>query len=30
VYRGGDWIKFYVTDEADKAQTEAAVNPDYS
>ena len=25
VYRGGDWIKFYVTDEADKAQTEAAV-----
>ena len=24
VYRGGDWIKFYVTDEADKAQTEAA------
>jgi len=25
VYRGGNWIKFYVTDEADKAQTEAAV-----
>jgi hypothetical protein len=25
VYRGGDWIKFYVTDEADKAQTDAAV-----
>jgi hypothetical protein len=25
VYRGGGWIKFYVTDEADKAQTEAAV-----
>ena len=25
MYRGGDWIKFYVTDEADKAQTEAAV-----
>jgi len=25
VYRGGDWIKFYVTDKADKAQTEAAV-----
>ena len=25
VYRGGDWIKFYVTDEADEAQTEAAV-----
>jgi len=25
VYRGGDWIKFYVTDEADKEQTEAAV-----
>jgi hypothetical protein len=25
VYRGGDWIKFYVSDEADKAQTEAAV-----
>ena len=25
VYRGGDWMKFYVTDEADKAQTEAAV-----
>jgi hypothetical protein len=26
VYRGGEWIKFYVTDEADAAQTEAAVN----
>jgi len=26
VYRGGDWIKFYVTDEADEAQTEAALN----
>ena len=25
VYRGGSWIKFYVTDEADKVQTEAAV-----
>ncbi len=25
VYRGGDWIKFYVTGEADDAQTEAAV-----
>jgi hypothetical protein len=25
VYRGGDWIKFYVTDEADEAQTKAAV-----
>jgi hypothetical protein len=25
VYRGGDWIKFYVTDEADEAQTEAAL-----
>ncbi len=25
VYRGGSWIKFYVTDEADKAQTDAAV-----
>ena len=25
VYRGGNWIKFYVTDEADPAQTEAAV-----
>lgn len=25
VYRGGAWIKFYVTDEADEAQTEAAV-----
>jgi hypothetical protein len=25
VYRGGNWIKFYVNDEADKAQTEAAV-----
>ena len=25
VYRGGSWIKFYVTDEADEAQTEAAV-----
>lgn len=25
VYRGGEWIKFYVTDEADKAQTEATV-----
>jgi hypothetical protein len=25
VYRGGNWIKFYVTDEADEAQTEAAV-----
>jgi len=25
VYRGGDWIKFYVTDAADEAQTEAAV-----
>ena len=25
VYRGGDWIKFYVTDEADNAQTDAAV-----
>jgi hypothetical protein len=25
VYRGGNWIKFYVDDEADKAQTEAAV-----
>ena len=25
VYRGGDWIKFYVTDEADEAQTDAAV-----
>jgi len=25
VYRGGTWIKFYVTDEADEAQTEAAV-----
>jgi hypothetical protein len=25
VYRGGDWIKFYVTDEAGRAQTEATV-----
>ncbi len=25
VYRGGEWIKFCVTDEADKAQTEAVV-----
>ena len=25
LYRGGDWMKFYVTDEADKAQTEAVV-----
>jgi hypothetical protein len=25
VYRGGDWIKFYVTDEATKVQTKAAV-----
>jgi hypothetical protein len=25
VYRGGDWIKFHVTDEANEAQTEAAV-----
>jgi hypothetical protein len=25
VYRGGSWIKFYVTDKADSAQTEAAV-----
>ena len=25
VYRGGDWIKFYVSDEADQAQTEAVV-----
>lgn len=25
VYRGGDWIKFYVTDKADKTQTEAAL-----
>jgi hypothetical protein len=25
VYRGGDWIKFYVSDEADETQTEAAV-----
>ena len=25
VYRGGQWIKFYVTDEADDAQTEAVV-----
>ncbi len=25
VYRGGDWIKFYVADEANEAQTEAAV-----
>lgn len=25
VYRGGDWIKFYVTDDADEAQTEAAL-----
>ena len=25
VYRGGEWIKFYVTDEADEAQTEAAL-----
>jgi hypothetical protein len=25
VYRGGKWIKFYVTDEADEAQTQAAV-----
>jgi hypothetical protein len=25
VYRGGNWIKFYVTDKADEAQTEAAV-----
>lgn len=25
VYRGGTWIKFYVGDEADEAQTEAAV-----
>jgi len=25
VYRGGNWIKFYVTDEADEAQTDAAV-----
>jgi hypothetical protein len=24
-YRGGQWIKFYVTDRADEAQTEAAV-----
>ena len=24
-YRGGDWMKFYVTDEADEAQTEAAI-----
>ena len=25
VYRGGDWIKFYVTNEADETQTEAAL-----
>lgn len=25
VYRGGQWIKFYVTDEADDAQTDAVV-----
>ena len=25
VYRGGKWVKFYVTDKADKAQTDAAV-----
>lgn len=25
VYRGGEWIKFYVTDEADEAQTEAVL-----
>ena len=25
VYRGGNWIKFYVTDDADKAQTKAVV-----
>jgi len=25
VYRGGDWIKFYVTDEADETQTRAAL-----
>ncbi len=25
VYRGGEWIKFYVTDEADRKQTEAVV-----
>ncbi len=25
VYRGGNWIKFYVTDDASEAQTEAAV-----
>ena len=25
VYRGGDWIKFYVTDKADTKQTEAAL-----
>ncbi|MCP4200938.1 MAG: DUF1326 domain-containing protein [bacterium] len=25
VYRGGNWIKFYVSEEADEAQTEAAV-----
>ena len=25
VYRGGKWIKFYVTDEADEAQTDAVV-----
>ncbi len=24
-YRGGDWMRFYVTDEADEAQTEAVV-----